>query len=105
MYKDKVRESTTIARNYKLCDQVTEEMTVIKKRKRECEQELVIWEKKQQKGSWYRKKSRVVKSVSTGPGNSESCMSDPESDSELHQYLPPHPAGKTAIYLKILLHL
>lgn len=48
-YKEKMRDSATSSRNYKLCDQVTEEMSSIKKNKREAEQELAIWQRKQEK--------------------------------------------------------
>lgn len=42
-FKEKMRDQATMARNYKLCDQLTEEMSAIKKKKREREQELHMW--------------------------------------------------------------
>ena len=79
-YKERVRESANMARNYKLCDQVTEEMSAIRKQKRECEQELAIWKKKQQQSKWYRKKVQATRNTSTG--TPESCMSETDPDSE-----------------------
>lgn len=51
-FKEKMRDQATMARNYKLCDQLTEEMSAIKK-KRECEQELCMWSRRQQQADWY----------------------------------------------------
>ena len=51
-YKGKRREQATLSRNYKLCDELTEDMSAIKKR-RECEVELQVWKRRQQQASWY----------------------------------------------------
>ena len=58
VFKEKRREQATMSRNYKVCDQLTEEMSVIKKKKRTCEQELHLWERKQQQANWYKQKGK-----------------------------------------------
>ena len=52
-YKEKRREQATLSRNYKLCDELTEDMSAIKKKRRECEVELQVWKRRQQQASWY----------------------------------------------------
>ena len=74
-YKEKVREAAILARNYKLCDQITEDMSTIKKRRREFERELGIWKRKQQQGKWYGRKKLKSKS-----STSESCLSETDGE-------------------------
>lgn len=55
-YKEKMRERASMARNYKLCDQLTEEMSELKPKRRLYEKELQEWNRKKGKAEWYRKK-------------------------------------------------
>lgn len=55
-YNEKRRDQAASSRNDKICDQLTEEVAAVKKRKRECEEELRQWNRKQQ-ANWYKKKS------------------------------------------------
>ena len=45
-YKEKMIDSANLSRNYKLCDQLTEEMSELKEKKQECEKELNTWKRK-----------------------------------------------------------
>lgn len=54
-YKEKMRDRADMARNYKLCEQLTEEMRSLKRKKREYEEELRLWERKDSKSQWYQK--------------------------------------------------
>ena len=75
-FKEKLRERATLARNYKLCDQLAEGMSDLKKR-REYEGELGLWKRKQQQSSWYKR------SNAKSPPGSPSNMSEQEIGSEL----------------------
>ena len=64
-FKEKRRDQATSSRNYKACDQMTEEMSVLRKRRRECEEELRLWKRKQQQADWYKQKGETnVKNLS-----------------------------------------
>ena len=76
-FKEKRRQQATNSRNYKLCDQLTEEMSEIKQKKRECEHEVEIWKQKQRKSSWYKKK-KGISSLSNSP-NEVATESDASS--------------------------
>ncbi len=58
-FKEKRRDQATMTRNYKVCDQLTEEMTALKKQRREYVEELRLWKRKQQ---WYKRKRSLPKS-------------------------------------------
>jgi len=64
-FKEKRRQQASNSRNYKLCDQLTEEMADLKQKKRECENELNVWKQKQKKSSWYNKKKKGTSASST----------------------------------------
>ena len=53
-FKEKRRDQATSSRNCKVCDQLTEEMSVLRKWRRECEEELRLWKRKQQQADWYK---------------------------------------------------
>ena len=58
-YKEKRRESASIVRNYKECDQITEQMSELKCERKRLDIELASLNKKQKKSKWYfNKKSR-----------------------------------------------
>ncbi len=98
MYKEKVRDSSaTMARNYKLCDQVTD---CNKKQRRECEQELVslLSGKRSNRRAAGIKRSHDLVPLRAACQIQNLTVST-QVDQDLHQYLPPHPAGKTAMYV------
>ena len=75
-FKRKRQEQAEMSRNYKVCDQLTEEMSSLKKRKRECEEELRLWKRKQQQGRWYkRSKKRLSTSESEGDARQQRTRS------------------------------
>lgn len=54
-YNEKRRDQAASSRNYKICNQLTEEMAAVKKR--ESVRKLRQWNRKQQQANWYKKKS------------------------------------------------
>ena len=98
-YKEKQRDQATQAMNYKLCDQLTEEMTSVKKQLRQVEHELCEWTQKQNKSQWYFQRKKKRSSGTSTPGDSESedsvlPSSSPGSDvlssrSSSHDHSPP----------------
>ncbi|MCG8622630.1 MAG: hypothetical protein MJE68_11630 [Proteobacteria bacterium] len=98
-FKEKRREQAELSRNYKLCDQLTEEMSSLKKQKREREEELRLWKRKQQQGSWYKKRSRLSTSTSDSAieqhsRSSTTAPSTPQSSrgTSPYQSVTPSPA-------------
>ena len=53
-FKGKRREQAINSRNFKLCDEITEEMSNIKHKMRSCSQELECWKRKQSQSLWYK---------------------------------------------------
>ena len=54
VFKEKRRNQASNSRNYKLCDQLTEEMSSINLQKREREAELHRLQRKQKQAVWYK---------------------------------------------------
>ena len=79
LFKEKRCEAASGVKNYKLCDNLSEEIVALKSRRREFEAELKVFERKEQKSKWYHKK----KSHSSVAHSSES-----ESDSFSHPTTP-----------------
>ena len=79
LFKEKRCEAASAVKNYKLCDNLSEEIVALKSRRREFEAELKVFECKEQKSKWYHKK----KSHSSVAHSSES-----ESDSFSHPTTP-----------------
>ena len=77
-FKEKRREQAIFAKNYKLCDQLTDEMSSLKKQKREYQNELVLWKKKQKQANWYRNKIKEKDERSISE-EYDSCMSSMSS--------------------------
>ena len=77
------RKNANLSRNYKLCDQLTEEMSELKGKKRECEKQLNTLKRKQQQAAWYvlKKKGRGVR-PETQSTSTTSYPSETESDTE-----------------------
>ena len=72
--KEKRREQASNFRNYKVCDQLTEEMSTLKQQKREQEGELRALQQKQRKSLWYKQKktrSDLSPVVSESEGGAE----------------------------------
>ena len=67
-FKEKRRDQASMLRKYKVCDQLSEEISAVKKQLRDHKKELQLWMRKQQQATWYKKKG--------------STSSLPSSDSE-----------------------
>ena len=68
-YKEKQRNQATQGVNYKLCDQLTEEMSDVKRQLRKVENQLEEWTKRDKKSKWYfqgKKKRENSSSISMG---------------------------------------
>lgn len=63
-FKEKQRLAAENSRNYKLCDELTEEMSSIKTRKWELEAELAALKRKSKRAEKYKKKCSSSGSVS-----------------------------------------
>jgi len=84
--KHKRREQAESIRNYKLCDELTEEMGRLKKQCRELQNELKAFERKEKKAQWYqnRKHKSAVAESSQVEANRIKCQSsDMDSDCPL----------------------
>jgi hypothetical protein len=57
-FKEKRRECASAIRNYKECDTLTEQMSLLKSEKRQLSVELSSLTKKQSKSAWYHRKKR-----------------------------------------------
>ena len=92
-FKGKRLSQAEAAKNYKVCEQVTEEMMVLKGRKRELDEEKRLFEKKA-KSSYKHRKSRS-KSWSLesdgGPSSSNSTLILSSGDSPVHLMSPISP--------------
>ena len=62
-FKEKRRSAAEVVRDYKKCDEVTEEISQLKHKKRELEEELKQLKVKDRQSKWYRK--RVESQTST----------------------------------------
>ena len=79
-FKEKRREQASNSRNYKVCDQLTEEMSAIKQLKREREAELHQLQRKQQQAMWYRRKKCMATLESRSDSDQSTlCSSEPTS--------------------------
>lgn len=61
-FKQKRQNQAEMSRNYKVCDQLMEEISDLKKKKREKEIELKLWKRKVQQSLWYRRKGKSTSS-------------------------------------------
>ena len=61
-FKQKHRESAQISHNYKECDKLTKQMSMLKSEKRQLEDELSSLQRKERKSKWYfSRKSRCFR--------------------------------------------
>lgn len=58
-YKEKRREASAV-HNYKLCEDLTDEMGTLKAKRRECEAEIKQWQRKQKQSNWNQKRKAVA---------------------------------------------
>ena len=74
-FKEKRRQQAEAVRNYKMCEEITEEMRIVKKERQELQGELKLFKDKERKATWYaqRKRSRT-------PGESSSTVFSDDSD-------------------------
>ena len=86
-YKEKRREAASNIRDYKECDRLTEQMSVLKSEKRQLEFELSSLTKKQKKSLWYQKRKRA--SLDNELLDSSSCTPSPVSS----RLTSPSPVG------------
>ena len=58
LFKEKRRDQAESVRNYKLCDELTEEVGKLKATRREAFNELKLFQKKEKQARWYQEKRR-----------------------------------------------
>lgn len=89
LYKEKRRQVAEDNKNYRLCDELTEEIGSLSREKRQCAAELKLFQKKDEFSKLYyrRKSANESPSVSSGASRSEVC-SPPISNSD-HEDVPP----------------
>lgn len=100
-FKEKRRECASAVQNYKECDALTEQMSVLKTERRQLETELTLLTKKQSKSAWYHKKKQGSHSsdasstdnaqMITRVLNSPASSSDMPQSSRRHFSLSPSP--------------
>ena len=73
--KEKRRDQASNSRNYKLCDEIMEEMSTIKQKKREYETELQKLQRKQDQSSWYKNQKNT--DTSSLVSNSSESLTEP----------------------------
>ncbi len=61
-FKEKRRQQAETVRNYKLCDELTEEIGIVKQQRREMADELALFRTKDRKSKWYKKRKEARKS-------------------------------------------
>lgn len=71
-YKEKRREQASAVHNYKLCEDLTDEMGTLKAKRRECETEIKQWQRKQKQSNWNQKRKAVAKPIPVSPTSSDS---------------------------------
>ena len=95
-FKEKRREQASLSHQYGTCDQISEEISVLKDRRRVLEMELHGLNKKEKQSKWYKKKakSRNDSSSSSSSGSMKQVSSSkPEDQQGLR--LPPYSNSET----------
>ena len=59
-FKNKQRDAASNVRNYKECDELTKQMSILKNEKRLLDTELSALTRKQKKSVWYKKKRIIL---------------------------------------------
>lgn len=71
LFKDKRRQLAEESRNYKLCDEIVQEMMDVTEQKRLKESELAIYRRKEKQSMWYQKKKSRAHSGSCDDSSSD----------------------------------
>ena len=93
-FKEKRREQASLSHQYGICDQISEEISVLKDRRRVLEKELHELKKKEQQSKWYKKKGKL-RSNSLSSSSSGSTKQISSSESEDQRALPPSSVSET----------
>lgn len=78
IFKEKRHQQAEGIRNYRVCDEITEEIGLVKQQRRKLSDELNMYRKKERKAKWYQT-AKQVKRASTSSSRTSSVTSD-ESD-------------------------
>ena len=77
-FKNKRLQQAENVKNYKLCEEITEEVQVITRQKRELAEELRLFREKERKARWYQK-GRKSSAYNATSDDSDIPMSSPSS--------------------------
>ena len=92
-FKEKRREQASLSHQYGICDQISEEISVLKDRRCVLEKKLNALKKKEQQLKWYEKsKLRSNSSSSSSSGNMKRISS---GEFEHQQAVPPFSGSET----------
>lgn len=90
-FKDKRLSQAEAVRNYKLCEQVTEEVMALKRRKRELDVERRLFEQKAKRSNRRQSRSVSCSSETDGGPSSNSTLFSSAGDYEVFQRSPMTP--------------
>ena len=76
-FKNKRLQQAENVKNYKLCEEITEEVQVITRQKRELKEELRIFQEKERKAHWYIRKRKKSGTNTVASDDSDIPMSSP----------------------------
>ena len=91
-FKEKRREQASLSHQYGICDQISEEISALKDRRRVLEKEMQGLRRKEQQSTWYKHKVRNKSASSSSSGSARLITS---SESEDPQVLPPSSMSET----------
>ena len=83
-FKEKRRQEAETGRRYKVCEEITEEILIVKKQRCEKAEELAAFKLKEKKAIWYEKRKQESKAKK----HSESAGSFTSDDSDLPMSSP-----------------
>ena len=78
LFKEKRRQQAEGIRNYKVCDQITEEIGIVKQQRRKLSNELHVYHEKERKAKWYEKAKQARKARRSS--STASNLTSDESD-------------------------
>ena len=104
-FKNKRVEAAMAAKSFKVCDEISEEISELKSQCRELSCELAVFQKKQRKSITYSNKQKRLKEPmnmdSSNPlSSSSSSNSQPEPTIELHSDSSDHESQSNSRYLQ-----
>ena len=96
LFKEKRRQQSENVRNYKFCDEITEEIGIVRQQKRKISEELRIFREKQRKAKWYQNAKRGNRRVSRSSSTTSNVTSD-DSDAVITSPSSslPRPSGES----------